>query len=211
MALEQLWGEGRRIDRPTIAQVLRAFGPAFLVSVGYMDPGNWATDIQGGSHYGYQLLWVILLSSLIAIFLQTLASKLGVATGKGLAENARDLYPRPVRWFLWGAMEIAMIATDLAEFMGSALGISLLFHIPLLPAVFITGLDVLLILWLEHFGFRIVEIVIIGLVVLVGWAYVIEILMAQPEWSAVFHGMLVPSWENSDALLIAIGILGATV
>lgn len=189
---------------------LRWFGPAFLVSVGYMDPGNWATDIEGGSRFNYQLLWVILASSFIAIFLQILSAKLGIATGKGLAENCRDTYPRPVRWALWVIMELAMIATDLAEFMGSALGISLLFHIPLLPAVLITGLDVLLILWLEHFGFRVVELVIIGLVMLVGWAYVIEIFLVQPQWHDVFKGMFIPTW-NPSSVMVAVGILGATV
>jgi manganese transport protein len=195
---------------PAVLNGLRWFGPAFLVSVGYMDPGNWATDIEGGSRFSYQLLWVILASSLIAIFLQVMSAKLGIATGKGLAENSRDTYPRPIRLALWAIMEMAMIATDLAEFMGSALGISLLFHIPLLPAVLITGLDVLFILWLERFGFRVVEVVIIGLVMLVGWAYVIEILMVQPAWSGVFRGMVIPTL-NSNSLLVAVGILGATV
>src|SRR5256885_1676127 len=139
--------------------LLRSFGPAFLVSVGYMDPGNWATDIEGGSRFNYSLLWVVLASSLIAIFLQVMSAKLGIATGKGLAENIRDKYPRRLRLGMWAAMEMAMIATDLAEFMGSALGISLLFHMPMLPAVLITGLDVLHILWLEHFCFRLVELV----------------------------------------------------
>jgi len=199
-----------RAQIPALWRMLRWFGPAFLVSVGYMDPGNWATDIEGGSRFSYQLLWVILASSLIAIFLQSMAAKLGIATGKGLAENIRDHYPRPVRLALWVIMELAMIATDLAEFMGSALGIALLFHIPLLPAVLITGLDVLFILWLEHFGFRVVEVVIIGLVALVGWAYVIEILMVQPSWSGVFKGMFIPTW-NSSSMLVGIGILGATV
>jgi len=196
--------------RRSVLRYLRYFGPAFLVSVGYMDPGNWATDIEGGSRFNYQLLWVILGASLIAIFLQILSAKLGIATGKGLAENCRDTYPRPVRIAMWGLMEIAMVATDLAEFMGSALGISLLFHIPLLPAVLITGLDVLVIMYLEHFGFRVVEIVIIGLVMIVGWAYVIEILMVQPSLSGIFQGMFIPRW-NADSMLIAIGILGATV
>jgi manganese transport protein len=155
-------------------------------------------------------LWVILASSLIAIFLQSMSAKLGIATGKGLAENCRDAYPRPIRLALWFIMELAMIATDLEEFMGSALGISLLFHIPLLPAVIITGLDVLFILWLEHFGFRVVEVVIIGLVALVGWAYVIEILMVQPSWRGVFQGMFIPTW-NGASILVGVGILGATV
>lgn len=199
-----------RRNARSILRYLRYFGPAFLVSVGYMDPGNWATDIEGGSRFNYQLLWVILVASLIAIFLQIMAAKLGIATGKGLAENIRDHYPRPLRLAMWGVMEIAMIATDLAEFMGSALGISLLFHIPLLPAVLITGLDVLLIIYLEHFGFRVVEIVIIGLVMVVGWAYIIEILMVQPVVGDMLQGMFIPSWSK-DGMLVAIGILGATV
>ncbi len=212
MTLTSLQAQRERIAEqlPSILRNLRWLGPAFLVSVGYMDPGTWATDIEGGSRFSYQLLWVILVSSLIAIFLQILSAKLGIATGKGLAENCRDTYPRPVRLALWGVMELAMIATDLAEFMGSALGISLLFHIPLLPAVLITGFDVLFILWLERFGFRIIEIVIIGLVALVGWAYIIEIVMVQPAWKSVFQGMLIPTW-NPNSMLVAVGILGATV
>jgi manganese transport protein len=191
-------------------KTLLVFGPAFLVSVGYMDPGNWATDIEGGSRFNYQLLWVILASSIIAIFLQTLSAKLGIATGKGLAENVRDVYPRRARLGLWFIMELAMIATDLAEFMGSALGISLLFHLPLLTSVLITGLDVLFILWLEHFGFRAVEVVIIGMVMLVGWAYVIEIVLVRPDLGGVARGMFIPTWSPSS-ILVAIGILGATV
>jgi manganese transport protein len=191
-------------------KALLAFGPAFLVSVGYMDPGNWATDIEGGSRFNYQLLWVILASSIVAIFLQTLSAKLGIATGKGLAENVRDTYPRRARLGLWFIMELAMIATDLAEFMGSALGISLLFHLPLLTSVLITGLDVLFILWLEHFGFRAVEVVIIGMVMLVGWAYVIEIVLVRPDIGGVARGMFIPQWSPSS-ILVAIGILGATV
>lgn len=196
--------------RGNLTRLIWAFGPAFLVSVGYMDPGNWATDIEGGSRFNYQLLWVILLSTLISIFLQSLSAKLDIATGKGLAENARDQYPRPVRLGLWAAMEVAMIATDLAEFMGSAIGISLLFHLPLLPAVLITGFDVFLILWLERYGFRFVEIVIIALVAVVGWSYVVELLIVKPEWAAVFHSTFIPTWEPSS-LYLAIGIIGATV
>ena len=191
-------------------RVLRNFGPAFLVSVGYMDPGNWATDIQGGAQFNYQLLFVVLLSGWIAIFLQIMSARLGIATGKGLAANCRDTYSPRVRFGLWFGMEIAVIATDLAEFLGSALGISLLFHLPLMTSVLITGFDVLFILWLEHFGFRAVEVVIIGLVMLVGWAYVIELLIAQPNWSDVVQGVVIPRFSGSN-ILIAIGILGATV
>jgi manganese transport protein len=162
-------------NRQFVAQLRALFrslhwlGPAFLVSVGYMDAGNWATDIEGGSRFSYQLLWVILFSSLIGIFLQIPSAKLGIATNKGWAENCRDTYPRPVRLALWAIMEVAMIATDLAEFVGSALGISFLFHIPLWPAVLITGFDVLFVLWLEWFGFRLVELVIIGANALMLW------------------------------------------
>jgi manganese transport protein len=194
----------------TVLRLLRNFGPAFLVSVGYMDPGNWATDIQGGASFNYQLLFVILLSGWIAIFLQIMSARLGIATGKGLAANCRDTYSPRVRFGLWLGMEIAVIATDLAEFLGSALGISLLFHLPLMTATLITGLDVLFILWLEQFGFRAVEIVIIGLVMLVGWAYVIELLIAQPNWGEVAKGVVIPNLTGSN-LLVAIGILGATV
>lgn len=195
---------------PTILRLLRNFGPAFLVSVGYMDPGNWATDIQGGASFNYQLLFVVLLSGWIAIFLQIMSARLGIATGRGLAANCRETYPPRVKFALWFGMELAVIATDLAEFLGSALGISLLFHLPLMTAVLITGLDVLFILWLEQFGFRAVELVIIGLVMLVGWAYVIELLIAKPDWGGVVQGTVIPHL-NSGNILVAIGILGATV
>lgn len=198
------------IGRRRIIRNLWALGPAFLVSVGYMDPGNWATDIEGGSRFNYELLWVIVFSTIVSIFLQTLSAKLGIATGKGLAENCRDQYPRPLRLILWFLMELAMIATDLAEFMGSAIGISLLFHIPLLPAVIVTGFDVMLILWLERYGFRAIELVIIGLIGVVGIGYIVEIILSQPAWSEVVRHMFIPTW-NPSSLYLAIGIIGATV
>jgi manganese transport protein len=185
-------------------------GPAFLVSVGYMDPGNWATDIDAGARFGYKLLWIILVSNIIAIIMQTLAAKLGIATGKDLAQNCKDRYSKPVNYGLWFTAETAMIATDFAEFMGSAIAIKLLFNIPLLHATIITGIDVVLILALQRYGFRWVETAIIMFVATIMFCYVIELFFAQPEWSQIPGGLLVPS-INSSSILVAIGILGATV
>ncbi len=191
-------------------ELLHYLGPAFLVSVGYMDPGNWATDLEGGSRFNYSLLWVLLLSNLMAILLQTLAAKLGIVTGRDLAQCCRDRFRRPVALMLWVTAELAMIATDLAEFLGSAIGIYLLFGIPLLTATLITGLDVLLILALQRYGYRVVEFVIIGLVTVIGWAYVMEVLLSKPEWGEVLYHTLVPTIE-ARSIYVAIGMLGATV
>jgi len=185
-------------------------GPAFLVSVGYMDPGNWATDIDAGARFGYKLLWVILVSNMIAILMQTLAAKLGIATGKDLAQNSRDRFSKPMNYGLWFTAEMAMIATDFAEFMGSAIAIKLLFNIPLLEATIITGVDVILILALQRYGFRWVETAIILFVATIMFCYVIELFFAQPEWALIPNGLLVPG-VNSTSILVAIGILGATV
>ncbi|HHO58501.1 MAG TPA: divalent metal cation transporter, partial [Oceanithermus profundus] len=153
-------------------------GPAFLVSVGYMDPGNWATSLEAGSRYGYALLWIVTLSSAIAVLMQVLAAKLGIATGMDLAQAMRARYSPPVARFLFVAAFLAMMATDLAEFMGVALALNLLFGIPLTWAVVLTVFDVLLILWLERFGFRWVEMVILAFVATIGMAYVLEIFFA---------------------------------
>ncbi len=185
-------------------------GPAFLVSVGYMDPGNWATDIDAGARFGYKLLWVILASNMIAILMQTLSAKLGIATGKDLAQNSRDRFSKPVNYGFWFTAEMAMIATDFAEFMGSAIAIKLLFNIPLLYATIITGVDVILILALQRYGFRWVETAIILFVATIMFCYVVELFFAQPEWALVPGGLLVPN-VNSSSILVAIGILGATV
>lgn len=185
-------------------------GPAFLVSVGYMDPGNWATDIDAGARFGYKLLWVILLSNIIAILLQTLSAKLGIATGKDLAQNCKEKYSKPVNIGLWFTAEMAMIATDFAEFMGSAIAIKLIFNIPLLEATIITGIDVFLILALQRYGFRWVETAIILFVATIMFCYVIELFFAEPQWGLVPGGLLKPS-INSSSILVAIGILGATV
>jgi len=190
--------------------LVRYLGPAFLVSVGYMDPGNWATDIEGGARFGYQLLWVILLSNLMAILLQTLAAKLGIATGRDLAQNCRAQFSRPTSLFLWFTAELAMIATDLAEFLGSAIAIYLLFNIDLLTATLITGFDVLVILSLQRYGFRPLEYIIISFVATIGLCYVVELFFANPDWGIIPYHIAVPHL-TSESIFVAIGILGATV
>lgn len=185
-------------------------GPGFLVSVGYMDPGNWGTDIAGGAHFGYQLLWVILLSNLMAIFLQALAAKLGIVTGKTLPQNCREHFSSPLNLFLWFTAELAAIATDLAEFLGAALGFSLLFGIPMFPAALIAGVVVMLTLGLYRFGYRAVEYVILSYVAIIGLAYLYEVFLAQPDWRQILWHTVVPH-VNADSILVAVGILGATV
>lgn len=188
----------------------RYAGPAFLVSVGYMDPGNWGTDIEGGVRFGYTLLWVIFLSNLMAIFLQSLAAKLGIATGRTLAENCREHFSWPLTLFLWVTAELAAMATDLAEFLGGALGFYLLFKIPLLAAALLTGLVVMLTLGLYRYGYRAVEYAIGGYVAIIGLAYLYEISLAKPDWGSVVYHVVVPTLDP-QSLLVAVGILGATV
>jgi manganese transport protein len=188
-------------------------GPGYMVAVGYMDPGNWATDLAGGARFGYTLLSVILISNLMAILLQTLALKLGIVTGRDLAQACRDHYSRPVSFVLWVLCEIAIAACDLAEVIGSAIALNLLLGIPLVWGVCLTALDVLLILLLQNRGFRYLEALVIVLVATIGVCFGIELLMARPELAAVVRG-LVPTTEivtNPAMLYIAIGILGATV
>jgi manganese transport protein len=188
-------------------------GPGYMVAVGYMDPGNWATDLAGGARFGYTLLSVILISNLMAILLQALALKLGIATGRDLAQACRDHYSRPVSFVLWVLCEIAIAACDLAEVIGSAIALNLLFDIPLVWGVCLTALDVLLILLLQHKGFRYLEAFVIALVATVGICFGIELLMARPGLAEVVGG-LVPRAQivtNPAMLYIAIGILGATV
>ncbi len=195
-------------------KTLRAFiGPGFMVAVGYMDPGNWATDLAGGAQFGYTLLSVILISSLFAILLQHLALKLGVATGRDLAQACGEAYPRPVAIFLWVICEIAIAACDLAEVIGSALALNLLFGIPLLYGITITILDVFLILFFQNKGFRILESIVMSLLVVITLCFFYELVLAKPEVSSVFAG-LIPSHTivlDQGQLYIAIGILGATV
>ncbi|MBI5706940.1 MAG: Nramp family divalent metal transporter [Armatimonadetes bacterium] len=186
-------------------------GPGFLVSVGYMDPGNWGTDLAGGSKFGYALLWVIFLSNLMAQFLQVLCARMGLVTGKDLAMACRDYYKRPAAIAMWILCEIAIIACDLAEVVGSAVALNLLFGIRLEVGVVLTGLDVLLLLGFMRFGFRKIEAIVFTLVLTVFGCFVYEILLASPDWSLIAKGTLVPSMPNMEALLISVGILGATV
>jgi len=188
-------------------------GPGFLVAVGYMDPGNWATDLAGGAQFGYLLLSVILISNLMAILLQALSARLGIATGRDLAQACRDAYPRPVSFVLWILCEIAIIACDLAEVIGSAIALKLLFGVPLIVGVVLTAADVLLILLLQNKGFRYVEALVMTLIATIAVCFVGLLVLSQPQWASVLVGFL-PRSEvvtNPQALFIAIGILGATV
>jgi manganese transport protein len=194
-------------------KLLAFSGPGYLVAVGYMDPGNWATDLAGGSQFGYTLLSVILLSNLMAILLQSLCAKLGIVTGRDLAQACRDHYARPVAACLWLLCEVAICACDLAEVIGTAIALNLLFHIPLVWGVCLTALDVLLVLWLAHRGFRWLEALVISLVLLVGVCFGLEILFSRPAVRDILGGFL-PTAEilrNPAMLYVAIGILGATV
>jgi manganese transport protein len=184
-------------------------GPAYLVSVGYMDPGNWATDLEGGARFGYQLLWVLVMSNAMAILLQTLSARLGIATGRDLAQACAETYPRYVNLVLWALCEIAVGACDLAEVLGAAIGLNLLFHIPLLAGVLITAADTLLLLWFQSFGIRTIEAFVLALITIIAACFGIEILWAKPLVSEVVTG-LVPHL-NRDSLYVAIGIIGATV
>jgi manganese transport protein len=195
-------------------KMLAFAGPGFLVSVGYMDPGNWATDLAAGSRYNYSLLFVIMLSNLMAILLQSLCVKLGVVTGRDLAQACRDHFSRPVSFGLWVLCEVAIAACDLAEVIGTAIALNLLFGIPLLWGVCLTALDVLLILHLQQKGFRYLEALVISLIAVIGFCFALEILFSRPEFAAIARGFFVPSREilsDSTMLYIAIGILGATV
>ena len=194
-------------------KVLAFAGPGYLVAVGYMDPGNWATDLAGGSQFGYSLLSVILISNLMAVVLQGLACKLGIVTGRDLAQACRDHYSRPVGFGLWVLCEIAIAACDLAEVIGTAIALNLLFHIPLAWGVFMTALDVLLILYLQNKGFRLLEALVITLVMVVGLCFLFEIVVSKPDAAGVVRGFM-PSIDivrDPAMLYLAIGILGATV
>jgi manganese transport protein len=198
---------------PWWRKILAFAGPGYLVAVGYMDPGNWATDLAGGSQFGYTLLTVILMSNLMAILLQGLASKLGIVTGRDLAQACRDHYSTPVVWFLWVICELAIAACDLAEVIGSAIALNLLFGIPLPVGIAITAADVLIVLYLQNKGFRLLEALVIALVATVGVCFLFEIILSNPPVRAVLSGFL-PRTEvitNPSMLYVAIGILGATV
>src|SRR5262249_18329710 len=193
----------------------RAFaGPAFLISVGYMDPGNWGTDLKGGAVYQYGLLWVVAVSSAMAIVMQVISARLGVVTGKDLAQACRDYYPAWSRWPNWIACEIAIGACDLAEVLGSAVALNLLFHIPLFWAVIITAFDVLLLLTLQGFGMRFIEAVIVVLVATIGGCYFVEIFVlphTAPDFLEMGRALANPGFRQPGMITIAIGIVGATV
>ena len=191
-------------------KILAFFGPAYLVSVGYMDPGNWATDIAGGSQFGYTLLWVLLMSNLMALLLQSLSARLGIVTQRDLAQASRETYSPFINYILYFLAEIAIAACDLAEVLGMAIGINLLFDIPLIEAVLITVLDTFLLLFLINKGIRKMEAFIIALVMIIGLSFIFEMIFAQPEIGKVMYG-LIPSIPTETALYIAIGIIGATV
>jgi manganese transport protein len=186
-------------------------GPAFIASVAYIDPGNFATNIQAGAQFGYSLLWVVVFSNLMAMLIQTLSAKLGIVTGMNLAEHCRERFPRPVVLSMWVLMELVAMATDLAEFLGASLAIHLLTGLPLFPAGVLTAIVTFLILGLERYGFRPLESVITSLVGVVAICYLIETLIDRPDWGKVVYHSVVPLFQGRESVLLAAGILGATV
>ena len=194
---------------------LRAYlafaGPAVIASIAYMDPGNFATNIQAGAKYGYALLWVVLAANLIAMLFQALSAKLGIVTGRNLAEMCRDHFPQPVVWAMWAASEIAAMATDLAEFLGGAIGLSLLFHVPLLAGMAVTAVVTYGVLMFERSGFRPIELIIGGMVSVIALCYVVELFIAPVDWAAAAVHLVLPQIPDGGALLLSVGIIGATV
>lgn len=206
-----IFEKGLSTDTKKLKQLMKYLGPAFVVSVAYIDPGNFATNISGGSKFGYSLIWVILISNLIAIFLQIMSAKLGIATGHNLPEMCAKVFPRSVNWIFWIVAEFGAIATNLAEFLGGTLGLYLLFNIPMIYSGIITGFLTFLICYLEKYGQKVVEISITILVSVICIAYTLELFLAKPDWAQVGIHTIIPSLPNSDAVLIAVGMLGATV
>jgi manganese transport protein len=207
-AVQVLEGQSKKRG---LARLLPFLGPAFVASVAYVDPGNFATNIQSGAQYGYILLWVVVASNLMAMLIQALAAKLGIATGLNLAENCRVNFPKPVVWGMWGLMELVAIATDLAEFLGAALGFNLLFGIPLWIAGILTAIATFIILGLERYGFRPLEAVISVLVGVIAASYLLETFLDRPDWGQVLYHSVVPQFSGKESFLLASGILGATV
>ena len=196
--------------QPTLLRRMFAFaGPAYLVSVGYMDPGNWATDLEGGARFGYKLLWVLVISNLMAILLQTLSARLGIVTGRDLAQACRESYPKYVNYALWVLCEIAIAACDMAEVLGAAIGLNLLFGLPLLAGVLLSIGDAFVVLWLGRYGMRALEFIILSFITVIGGAFMLELFLARPDYHQVALG-IVP-WLDGQSLYVAIGILGATV
>src|SRR5262245_26670308 len=213
-SLAEVFGTIRTVPKGSTLRKLLAFlGPGYLVAVGYMDPGNWATSLAGGSKFGYALLFVALLSNIMAIILQALCARLGVASGRDLAQACRDAFPRWVSYPLWALAELAICATDLAEVIGTAIGLNLLFGIPLEIGVVITALDVFLILWMQRLGFRYVEAFIVVMLGVIAICFGIQIAMADPDWGQVIRGFAptVEIVKNPEMLYLALGIIGATV
>jgi len=194
---------------------LRAYavfaGPAVIASIAYMDPGNFATNIQAGAKYGYGLLWVVLLANVIAMLFQALSAKLGIVTGRNLAELCRDHFPRPVVWAMWVVSEIAAMATDLAEFLGGAIGLALLLHMPLLAGMAVTAVVTYGLLMFERFGFRPIELIIGAMVSVIGLCYLVEMFIAPVDWASAAVHTFTPQLADAAALLLAVGIIGATV
>ena len=207
-AVEVLSGES---PRKGLGRLWPFLGPAFVASVAYMDPGNFATNLEGGAKFGYTLLWVVFASNLMGMLIQALSAKLGIATGKNLAEMCREQYPRPVTYVMWALMEIVAMATDLAEFLGAALGLYLLFGMPLWAAGLLTAVATFVILSLERYGVRSLEAVITVFVGVVGACYLIELFLVRPNWGKVALGAVVPQFQGTESVLLATGILGATV
>jgi manganese transport protein len=204
-------GEALAGQRRGLGSLLPFAGPAVMASVAYMDPGNFATNIQAGAKYNYTLLWVVVVANLVAMLFQALSAKLGIVTGRNLAELCREKFPQPLVWAMWVVSEISAMATDLAEFLGGAIGLSLLSGMPLLIGMVITGIATYAILTLQRGGFRPIELLIGGLVGVIGASYLVELLIAPPDWSeAAFHAV-VPRLDNGEAVLLAVGIIGATV
>jgi manganese transport protein len=191
--------------------VLPFAGPAVVASIAYMDPGNFATNIQAGAKYGYGLLWVVLLANVIAMLFQGLSAKLGIVTGKNLAEMCRDHFPRPAVWAMWGVSEIAAMATDLAEFLGGAIGLSLLFHMPLIAGMAVTAAVTYGLLMLEGYGFRPLELIIGSIVGIICFCYLAEMFIAPVDWASAAYHIVTPEIADAEALLLAVGIIGATV
>jgi manganese transport protein len=197
--------------RRSVSDYLAFGGPAVIASIAYMDPGNFATNIQAGAKYGYGLLWVVLLANLIAMMFQALSAKLGIVTGRNLAEMCREQFPRPITFVMWVVSEIAAMATDLAEFLGGAIGLALLFKMPLLTGMVITAIVTYGILLFESRGFRPVELIISSLVAVIALCYLIEIFIAPVDWKAAAIHTVTPEIADAEALLLAVGIIGATV
>jgi manganese transport protein len=207
-AAEVLDGRG---SRSLVKRVLPFLGPAFIASIAYMDPGNFATNIQAGAQFGYRLLWVVVASNLIAMIIQVLSAKLGIATGRNLAEHCRESYSQPVVWAMWIIAEVVAMATDLAEFLGAAVGFQLLLHVPLFWGGLLTALVTFVILSLERHGFRPLEAAISAFVGVIALSYLVETVLDRPDWGAMMGEGMVPRFQGTESVLLAAGILGATV